>query len=207
MRRALAALLLIAVGACSRGTEVRLLETSGLPRELYGDPSQPRAELHDVRVVLYFVRTDAQGMLVRPVKLGAFPRAIRTDARTVEIAMRLLLTGPNPEEASAGYRSAIQAGTELIGVSVNRGIADVNLSAEFETVISQIGHAMRLAQVVWTLTELPDVDAVSFRIHGVPQPVIDQDGIAHEVVGRGRYSRFAPQSPEDDGVVGGSVEP
>lgn len=207
MRRVLAAALLVVLGACSNGTEVRLTERSKLPSELYGDPRAPRADLHNVSVVLYFVRTDENGMLIRPIKLGAFPRQVSTDLRTVDLAMRLLLAGPTAQESSAGFRTAIQEGTELIGVSTERGVADINVSAEFEAVTSQEGHLMKIAQVVWTLTELSDIDAVRFRIHGVAQPVIDQNGVAHELVGRGRYSRFAPLEPTDSGPVGGSVGP
>lgn len=204
MKRVLAVALLVALTGCSRGVEVRLLDESSLPQELYGNAPERNLEPQTVRVLIYFVRTDANGKFLRPVRLGAVGRELVTQLSPVEVAIRLLLQGPTPEERKGGFNSAIQTGTELIGVTVKDGVADVNLSAEFEAVTSQLGHLMKISQVVWTLTELPEVEAVRFRIHGVAQPVIDQNGVAHERVGQGRYSRFAPR---DSDVIDGSVVP
>ncbi len=57
---------------------------------------------------------------------------------------------------------------------------------------------------MYTLTELPDVDAVRFSIHGATQPVVDQDGMAHEMVTREQYSQFAPVHRELGEEVGES---
>lgn len=207
MKRALALALLVVFAGCSRGVEVRVLDRSSLPQELYGNAPERNVEPRTVSVLVYFVRTDAKGQFLRPVRLGAVGRELVTRLSPVEVAIRLLLQGPTAQERKAGFNSAITAGTELIGVTVKDGVADVNLSAEFETVTSQLGHLMKISQVVWTLTELPEVEAVRFRIHGVPQPVIDQNGVAHERVGQGRYSRFAPRDTDDAGVIDGSVGP
>lgn len=207
MKRVLAVALLVLFAGCTRGVEVRVLDKSSLPQELYGNAPERNVEPRTVRVLIYFVRTDAKGQFLRPVRLGTVGRELTTRLSPVEVAIRLLLQGPTPQERKAGFNSAITAGTELIGVSLEDGVADVNLSAEFETVTSQLGHLMKISEVVWTLTELPEVEAVRFRIHGVPQPVIDQNGVAHQRVGQGRYSRFAPRGTDDSGVIDGSVGP
>jgi spore germination protein GerM len=207
VKRVLALALLVICTGCSRGVEVRLIDKANLPQELYGNAPERNVEPQTVRVLIYFVRTDSSGKFLRPVRLGAVGREVVTRLSPVEVAIRFLLQGPTPAERKAGFASAIQAGTELIGVTVEDGVADVNLSAEFEAVTSQLGHLMKISQVVWTLTELPEVEAVRFRIHGVPQPVIDQNGVAHERVGQGRYSRFAPRHTDDSGVIDGSVGP
>lgn len=126
---------------------------------------------------------------------------------TAEFAMQELLAGPTAEERSKPVRTAIPVPTELLGVFVRNGVADVNLTAQFETASAELLHLLRIAQVVWTLTELPGVRAVRFRIHGAPQPVIDQFGRAHETVTRARYSRLAPTEVDDPEVVAEPVVP
>ncbi len=205
--RAFALALVLVFAGCSRGVEVRLLDKDSLPQELNGNAPERNAEPQTVRVLVYFVRTDAEGRFLSPVRLGTAGREKLTRLSPVEVAIRVLLQGPTSAERKSGLNSAIHAGTELIGVTVEEGVADVNLSAEFETVTSQLGHLMRISQVVWTLTELPEVEAVRFRIHGVPQPAIDQNGVAHERVGQGRYSRFAPRDADSAGAIDGSVAP
>lgn len=201
---------LLSLAGCSRGTEVRFLDS--LPRDLY-NPEQETSEPRAVHASVYLVRTEPQrdpskpARFLRPVRLGAVERNVVTPLSEIEAVARLLLLPSSAQERSAGFTSAIPPDTELIGISVERGVADVNLSAEFETPTSQLGHLMALAQVVWTLTELPEVDAVRFRIHGVAQPVIDQNGVTHELVGQARYSRFAPREAGDEGSLDGSVAP
>jgi spore germination protein GerM len=172
---------------------------------LYNPEQNPRTEPRTARALIYVIQTDEKGTPVRPARLGVLARELETDRPPAEFAMRQLLIGPTSEEQQ-DFRTAIPPATELLGVSVERGVADLNLSAQFAAAGAEILQLLRVAQVVWTLTELPDVDSVRFRIHGAPQPVIDQNGVAHERVGRGRYSRFAP--PESvGGMVGGSVAP
>jgi hypothetical protein len=193
MRRFLfVALVLLGSVGCGRGAEVKLIPQADLPDDLYA-VGEPRAfEQRTVRTLVYFARTDADGAPLDPERLGGVWRSEETDRLTAEFAMRRLLDGPTASE-SRRLRTAISAGTELLGVSVRRGVADVNLSAQFEAAAGELVQLLRVAQVVWTLTELPEVDAVRFRIHGAPQPVIDQLGVAHETVGRARYLRFAPR--------------
>ena len=206
MKRALAFVLLLAVSACARGAEVTLLSEEELPAGLYGDRQDPTVEPRTVRALVYFVRTDSQGFILMPERLGAVVREEETNLEAAEYAMRELLDRPTAQEREAGFHTAIPPGTVLLGVSVRGNIADVNLTAQFESAGAEVLNVLRIAQVVWTLTELPEIDAVRFRIHGAPQPVIDQLGVAHEVVGRGRYSRFEPRDLADPEVLPGAVE-
>lgn len=207
MKRALVFLVLLAVSACGRGAEVTLLPNDELPAALYGDQQDPTIEPRTVRSLVYFVRTDSRGFIIIPERLGAVVREEETALGAAEFALRELLDRPTAQEREAGFFTAIPPGTVLLGVSIQRNVADVNLTAQFESAGAEVLSLLRIAQVVWTLTELPDIDAVRFRIHGAPQPVIDQLGVAHEVVSRGRYSRLAPRDLEDPDVLPGAVDP
>jgi spore germination protein GerM len=210
VRRLLGALavVVLAFATCSRGSEVELLSPKSLPDELYNPGAQTAGSPRVARASLYFVRTDTNGRLLTPARLGVVTRVERTDRPAAEFAMRQLLRGPNPDEQSR-LRTALPIGTELLGVTTRNRIAIVNLSAQFEAAGAEVLHLLRIAQVVWTLTDLPSVDAVQFRIHGAPQPVIDQNGVAHDLVGQARYSRFAPIEEEGTETprVGGDVAP
>lgn len=102
-------------------------------------------------------------------------------------ALTALLAGPSEEEAAAGVYSAILEGTELLGLTIENGVAVVDLSAEFESGGGSATMFMRLAQVVYTLTQFPTVDGVEFMIEGEPVEVFSAEGILIE----------APQTRDD----------
>lgn len=205
MRRLAALLLLVlSVASCSRGTEVSFFSDRDLPDELYGGPRQIVGPQRNVQTILYFVRVDDRARLEYPIRLGVATRQQRTPLRQAELVMRQLLGGPTQPEHTGGLGTAIPPETELLSVSVSAGVASVNLSAPFEQAGPELLHQLRVAQVVWTLAELADVTSVRFRVHGVPQPVVDQEGVAHEKVGPARYSNFAP-TDESSPIVGGPL--
>jgi hypothetical protein len=89
--------------------------------------------------------------------------------------MKALLAGPSAKERAARPRigTFIPAGSKLLGIEISRGLATVDLSAEFASrspddardlgVFSLRG---RLAQVVYTLTQFTTVDRVNFKLEG-----------------------------------------
>jgi len=93
-----------------------------------------------------------------------------------------------------GARSAIPEETRVLSVVVGGGVATVDLSEEFEEGASGSDLALRVAQIVFTLTEDPDVDKVLFAIEGTQRPVIagNQRDVLEVPVTREDYARFAP---------------
>jgi spore germination protein GerM len=77
-----------------------------------------------------------------------------------------LMAGPTPEEVAAGFSTGIAAGiVEVQSFEVGAdGIATVSFSRKFETADTR----PQTAQVVYTLTELPQVTKVRFLIDGQP---------------------------------------
>ena len=65
--------------------------------------------------------------------------------------------------------SAIPAGTRLLGIAIEDGLATVDLSGEF---LNDLGEdtALRVAQVVFTATQFPTVDRVTHPGRGHPGP-------------------------------------
>ena len=77
-----------------------------------------------------------------------------------------LMAGPTPDEVATGFSTGIAAGiVEVQSFEVGAdGIVTVSFSRKFETADTR----PQTAQVVYTLTELPQVTKVRFLIDGQP---------------------------------------
>lgn len=104
-----------------------------------------------------------------------------------------LLRGPSAEERAGGFVSAIPDGTRLLGIAIRNGIATVDLTSEYQSGGGSRSMQMRLAQVVYTLTQFPTVQKVRFRLDGSPVNVFSSEGIVlRNPVGRDDYSDLLP---------------
>jgi germination protein M len=104
----------------------------------------------------------------------------RTQDRTPRIgtaAVEALLAGPNEFERGYGLTSAIPGGTELLGLTIEDGVARVDLTSEFESGGGTLSMQMRLAQIVYTLTQFPTVKGVVFSLDGEQVDVLGGEGV------------------------------
>jgi germination protein M len=92
-------------------------------------------------------------------------------------AMGALLAGPSEFEQGYGLTSAIPDGTQLLGLSIADGVAHVDLTSEYESGGGTLSMSVRLAQVVYTLTQFPTVQGVVFSLDGEPVEVLGGEGI------------------------------
>jgi spore germination protein GerM len=102
-----------------------------------------------------------------------YTRAVAT------VAMTELLAGPTAAEKTIwpAIDTAIPAGTKLLGVTVANRVAKVDLSGEFASGGGTFSVTARLAQVVYTLTQFPTVDAVEFYLNGARVDVFSSEGL------------------------------
>jgi hypothetical protein len=110
-----------------------------------------------VPVSLYFMRGDSLGVARRDLPAT-------TDPRTA--ALKALFGGPVQSEQAAGLSTAIPAGTLLRGLVVTKGTATVSLNPTFLIGGAAVSQVDRAAQVVYTLTQFPNVQDVVFKIAG-----------------------------------------
>ena len=124
-------------------------------------------------------------------------------------AMNELIKGPNDDEL--GGRPAmytnIPDGTRFLGLTIDNGIATVNLSKEFSSGGVSASVLGRLAQVVYTLTQFPTVKAVKFELDGEPVSTFSGEGVVlDKPVGRSDYTDQLPaifvDRPAWGGVLG-----
>ena len=139
-------------------------------------PTVAPTEGEELTLNVYFLRDERLAVAHRTVP--------RTQAVGMA-ALEQLLIGPTTRESELGYASAVPDGTEILGLEIEDGIAWVDLNAVFESGGGSLSMAARLAQIAFTLTQVPAVDAVQFLLEGELVEVFGGEGLVlDEPVGR-----------------------
>ena len=144
---------------------------------------------------------------VRDEKIAPLSRVVPRTLAVGTAALKELVNGPTPAEAEDGISSYIPPGTGLLELSVADGVATVDLSREFSSGGGSLSMTMRLAQVVFTLTQFPTVDSVRFKLDGEPISVLGGEGVLLDrPVTRQDYEEMSPailvESPTWGATVG-----
>jgi spore germination protein GerM len=135
-------------------------------------------------------------------------REVPESPRVARAAMTALLAGPTAEEKASvpAMSSAIPGDTMLLDISIDGGLATVDLSREFEAGGGTFSMAARLAQVVFTLTQFSTIEEVRFHLDGEPVTVFSSEGIIMDhPVGRDDYRDLTPAIFIDDPAYGAPV--
>lgn len=153
----------------------------------------------------YFLLDDpfSGGEVVNEPALVPVLRTVPKSTATAAAAMKALLAGPSAKERAALPRivTLIPAGTKLLGIEISRGLATVDLSADFASVgpadmpdLGVFSLRGRLAQAVYTMTQFPSVTRVTFKLDGEPVTVIGSDEVVlNKPVTRATYrDRYLP---------------
>lgn len=125
------------------------------------EPAEP------VDVKVYFLRGERLVIEHRDV---AGPAVLRG-------SLEALFAGPTAEEEAAGLTSAVPDGTELRSVDLDDGLATVDLTAAYESGGGSLSMMARLAQLVFTSTQFPNVDRVEIWLDGVPVEALGGEGL------------------------------
>ena len=161
-------------------------------------PSPSPNETRVLRVYFFLDGPRGSGGLV-PVL-----REVPATPAVARAAMEALLDGPRPRErdASPPISNRVPVGTELLGLTIDDGVATVDLSSEFEEGNEDGSQIGRLGQVVYTLTQFPTVRSVAFRIEGRPVRVFGSEGIVLDApVGRADLVDVEPFQSMFEGVL------
>lgn len=166
-----------------------------------GSPATTTAGEETMEVNVYYVRDE---------KMAAVRRVIPKTEGVGEAAMRELMDAPMGPESAAGMVTAIPESTRLLGLDIKNGIATVDLSKEYGSGGGSLSMMLRLAQVVFTLTQFPTVQGVNFMLDGKPIDVLGGEGIIidHPMT-RADYEDMSPailvESPTFWEIVGSPV--
>lgn len=148
----------------------------------------------------------------RPGRPGPFLVPVYREVEAGDVVARTvlaLLAGPTAEESAAepAISSAIPAGSSLLGVEVADGLASIDLSPTFDDGGGSFSMFGRLAQVVFTLTQFPEITSVDFLLNGEPVEVFSSEGIGldHPQT-RADYIDLMPMLFVDEPAYGAPVD-
>lgn len=115
---------------------------------------------------------------------------------TLEAALAALRFGPLFSDSADGLRSAIPGSDMIDSAAVQSGTATIGLSPTFLTLPGS-EQTLAIAQIVYTVTNLPGVGLVSFRLGSRPLSVPTADGEpSRGALSRDDYmSLLVPASP------------
>jgi spore germination protein GerM len=143
------------------------------------EPREGRA----TKVALYFVRGGDLAPVLR--------RTAGADAASV---LDLLMAGPTRGEVLSGLRTALAPQSPTVDEGPPGGVTAVSVTREF-TGITGGNQLLAVAQVVWTLTELPGTTEIRFYVDGAPVEVPTDQGLTDQGVDRDDYTSVAPATP------------
>lgn len=108
-----------------------------------------------------------------------------------ETALERLLAGPTAMELYAGYRSALPWDAHLVSATVISGIATVSFDADPGASDAATVSLEGLGQIVYTATEIPDVEAVRVIWNGEPLPLPGGDLLTGKGITRQEWDAAA----------------
>jgi hypothetical protein len=167
--------------------------SSASPATSSGQPSA--APTHVVGLQVWLIRA---GKLFVSQRTEPYGPAVGT------AALSAMLNGPTAAERAAGLRPAIPAGTTLLSMKIARGTATVDFSSAFESAATPSTMPVRLAQVVYTITQFPTVTSVRFQIDGQGRTVIGGVPAASPQT-RAMFGSYLPAITVASPVVGAQV--
>src|SRR3954469_2180520 len=109
--------------------------------------------------------------------LVAVLREVPATKSVATAAVNGLLAGPTDAETGRSISTAVPDGSQLLGLSIDGGVATVNLSSEFESGGGSASVLTRLGQLVYTLTQFPTVKSVVIQIEGVTRTTFSSEGV------------------------------
>lgn len=130
-------------------------------------------------VTLYFLAPGGGTMGRADPFLVAVEREIPATRGVAVATLRELVDGPTAADEALidGVSTAVPADTLVLGMTIDDGLATVDLSREFEAGGGSFSMTARLAQLVYTVTQFPTVDEVDLRLDGRPVTTFSGEGL------------------------------
>jgi germination protein M len=142
----------------------------------------------------------------RDEKICAAARVIPKTLEVGAAAMKALLEGPTAAEKEVGMVSNVPEGTTFLGLDIENGVATVDLSKEYASGGGSLSMFMRLAEVVFALTQFPTVGGVNFKLDGEAIDVLGGEGlILDHPMSRADYEDMSPAILVESPTVGNTV--
>jgi germination protein M len=146
------------------------------PEQIVPPPEQQQQDLpqdtRDVRLFFLYLNDDSQ------ISLKSVFRPMNVNNYGPQASMEELLKGPEGVDLDKGYLSLIPQGTKLNQLRIISNTARLDFSEEFAfNPLGYEGFNHQLKQIVYTMTEFPQIDQVLFTIDGELKEYINAEGI------------------------------
>jgi len=113
--------------------------------------------------IVYFTQIDRDGQILQ----SRVTRRIPVSDSPMMDVLNLLLTGPSADELNRGILNLIPANTRILSATVRGNTAYISFSENFMfNTFGVEGYIAQLRQIVWTVTEFPNVRDVQILIEG-----------------------------------------
>ncbi|AHH10689.1 GerMN domain-containing protein [Borrelia coriaceae] len=121
-------------------------------------------------IKLYFIKVTAEGHFLKQ----GIKRTIQYDKNILNETLKSLINGPNEYELKNNFLSLIPINTKILNLSINDGIAHINLSKEFyENSFGVEGTINQIKQIVLTCLEIQGINGITLKIEN--NPIILED--------------------------------
>lgn len=127
---------------------------------------EPEKSQESVSVSLFFYNPRLNPSDSSCTNTVSVARIIPKTQAVATAAIRELLKGPDEQEKSAGYTSALPEGSTLNSLSIKDQVATADFSAKTESGGGSCSMAARVAQIRQTLLQFPTVKDVKLSIDG-----------------------------------------
>jgi germination protein M len=170
------ALIALVLASCASGAGETTTTVAPATTTTTAASTTTTAEL--IGMAVYFLLEELDDQSPGPFLVPVY-REAEAGTDSAMAVVEALLAGPTSGEITGtpAISTAIPEGTEVLSADISDGLATVDLSGEYDDGGGSFGMFARLAQVVYTLTRLPDVDEVAFAIEGEMVAVFSSEGI------------------------------
>ena len=112
---------------------------------------------------VYFTQIDKDGQILQ----SRVTRRIPASETPMQDVLNVILAGPSADELNRGILNLIPQNTRLLSAAVRGNTAYISFSENFMfNTFGVEGYVAQLRQIVWTVTEFPNVNDVQILIEG-----------------------------------------
>jgi spore germination protein GerM len=112
---------------------------------------------------IYFTQIDNDGQILQSRTVRRLP----VSETPMQDVLNAMLTGPSADELTKGIINFIPQNTRLLSATIRGSTAYINFSEDFMfNTFGVEGYVAQLRQIVWSVTEFPNVNDVQILIDG-----------------------------------------
>ncbi|MCS7180650.1 MAG: GerMN domain-containing protein [bacterium] len=126
-------------------------------------------------VYIFLTYSENEKIMVKPVKrkIGYYGKLENKIKKT----LIELIKGPTEEEKKKGFSTSLNENTKILDIKIEDSTLNINFSKEVEEGGGISLMEARIAQIVYTGTQFPEINKVRFLIEGNPIKYFSGEGI------------------------------